>query len=151
MRNYTEFVEAIKTGEEKIRRIYICSPLSANTQSGIAYNMLCAKDKMNVLNGLLKPYGIKAWAAHGVLPKILDDTIEEERQLGIDFGNRLLEMSDVIYIFGSHLSTGMKAEIKYAVESGIDVIFDNDMSDEVQNDIKEYIYSIVGGERKCQK
>ena len=138
MRDIKEFYNDIMTGVLNIRRIYVCSPLSSKSAAGIKANMLIARDKCNQLNGVFREYGIKAWAPHAYLPVMLDDSIPEERELAINFGLNLLEMSDVVYVFGPKLSEGMKNEIKFAIEHEMDIIVDGDVKDEFCIFIKKY-------------
>ncbi|MBQ7673241.1 MAG: hypothetical protein IJT36_01755 [Alphaproteobacteria bacterium] len=127
-----ELIDTIKS--MNIKRLYVASPLSAKSKTGIVANMLIARDKCNYLNGILKN-STKAWCPHGYLPQFLDDDIAEERKLGVDFGIRLLEMSDAIYVFGEKLSTGMKEEIKLAIKHRMPILIEDNLADEV----KKYI------------
>ena len=117
--------------DENIRRIYVCSPLSASTPAGIMANMLVARDKVNVLNGLYSSIGCKAWAPHAYLPAMLDDSNREERELALEFGLKLLEMSDAIYVFGEKVSFGMCGEIRSAARRRIPIFISDNLFDEV--------------------
>ena len=118
----TEFTDKVKSGGITAKRMYICSPLHAAYKAKETVNMLIARDKCNVLNGFFSKYNIKVWAAHAHLPMFLDDNIQEERELAIEFGLKLLNMSDAVYVFGEYLSNGMKGEITRAVELNLPII-----------------------------
>lgn len=139
MKSFVEFLNDISSDNKTIRRIYVCSPLSAKSQAAITYNMVCAKDKCNMLNGAFRDYGIKAWAPHAWLPNILDDNIGAERELAVEFGMGLLKLSDAVYVFGSHLSSGMKNEITYAVNHGLDIVID---SADIREEVTEFIQDV---------
>lgn len=128
--------------KEKINRVYVCSPLSASTDAGIARNMMLARDKCNVLNGMFRGTDIKAWAPHAWLPKMLDDNVPSEREAAIAFGTRLLEMSDVMYVFGPKLSKGMKSEITYGIKHGLTII--------CEEDIKPFVLKFIKGMEETQ-
>ncbi len=122
-----EFSKKVKSGEVATNRMYICSPLHAAHKARETVNMLTARDKCNALNGCFGKYGVKVWAAHAYLPMFLDDNIEEERELAIEFGLKLLNMSDAIYVFGEYLSNGMKGEITRAVELNMPIIVEENL------------------------
>lgn len=106
-------------------KAYICSPLRADTAKDLLMNierarayMLYAYEKM----------GLVARAPHAYLPMLLDDGIPAERAIALQFGQRLLENSDVLLVCGNTLSHGMRSEINYALSLGIPVIaFNQDL------------------------
>lgn len=57
-------------------------------------------------------------AAHLLYPKIVDDNVPAEREIGTMFGIALLEMCDEVWCFGKELSSGMEREIKEAKRLG---------------------------------
>lgn len=116
-----EVIKNIKKSGKNYTKIYVCSPLSAETTEGIERNMLAARLMCQRLNNIFADTGIRAWAPHAYLPEFLNDNIPDERKLGIDFGCSLLKMSDAIVVFGSKLSNGMKAEIKISMQIGIPI------------------------------
>lgn len=133
-----DFIEGVKAKAITLSRIYVCSPLRSRTKSGQKANMIYAKDKCNVLNGTFREIGVKAWAPHAILPTLLDDDIHEERKIAIDFGLKLLEISDVIYVFGERLSDGMRGEIKYAVEHDKMIVIEPS----IEKAVRVYVHSI---------
>lgn len=107
------------------KKAYICSPLGAdnsaklldNIHSARAY-MLYAASKLNVI----------ARAPHAYLPPLLCEDIPAERALALEFGIKLLEQSEVLFVCGSNLSMGMKTEIAKAAALHMKIItFDKDM------------------------
>lgn len=56
------------------------------------------------------------------LPILLSDKLPAERALALRFGLELLEQSDMVFVCGKLLSTGMKGEIARAVELSIPII-----------------------------
>lgn len=126
--NMNDFLKIIYS--LKISRIYVVSPLSAKSKAGIVANMLTARDKCHSLNGLLRGTA-KAWCPHGYLPQFLDDSIPEERELGMRFGIELLHMSGCLYCFGDILSTGMIGEIIKAYENNKPVLVEENLYDKV--------------------
>lgn len=131
-----------KVVNEKIHRIYVCSPLSAPTKGEITRNMEAARRKCGEINAVFGGRA-KAWAPHAYIPEMLDDTIAEERKIGMEFGMELLKRSDIVYVFGSHLSAGMRSEIKYAAENNIDIAVESGLLEKVE----EYVETVTGVER----
>ncbi len=95
----------------KGKEVYICSPLSADTKEGIRANMLQARSYVEIISDCLE---CRATAPHAWLPEFLDDTMPEERELGLSFGKVILYKCHALIICGEHISSGMKEEIKYA-------------------------------------
>ena len=44
----------------------------------------------------------------------MNDTDQKERELGLFFGNAIMSKCSEVWVFGSHISSGMEAEIKRA-------------------------------------
>ena len=53
-------------------------------------------------------------APHLLFPQFLNDANPKERQLGLFFGNALMSKCSEVWVFGSHISAGMEAEINRA-------------------------------------
>ena len=62
--------------------------------------------------------GYIPFAAHLLYPQFLNDEDKGERELGLFFGNILMDKCDEVWIFGSVLSAGMQAEYDRAVKKG---------------------------------
>lgn len=86
--------------------VYICSPYSGD----IDRNSISARrySRFAVSRGYLPI------TTHLLFPQFLDDNIPVERELGLFFGNVLMSKCSEIWVFGSHISIGMNAEIKTA-------------------------------------
>lgn len=98
--------------------VYVCSPLSAPTQEGIRANMLQARVYMEKVKAYLH---CRAVAPHAYLPELLDDQIPQERQIGFEFGLKILMRSKALVICGDRISNGMQTEIDLAFGMGIPV------------------------------
>lgn len=98
--------------------VYICSPLSAPTKEEIQVNMERARIYMRYVS---HSFHCRAIAPHAILPLLLDDNIPWERELGIAFGMKMLENSQVLLVCGERVSKGMEDEIIRAKELNIPV------------------------------
>ena len=58
---------------------------------------------------------------HLLYTQMLDDSDPEERQLGIDLGNRMLRLCDELWLCGDRISPGMAGEKEMAERLGIPV------------------------------
>lgn len=90
--------------ERKI--VYVCSPLKGNYEKNtVKANLYCryAFEK-----------GCIPLAPHVIFPQFLDDRKKTERKQGMDMGLQLLKRCDELWVFGSLISEGMKAEIEFA-------------------------------------
>lgn len=103
--------EALKNIERSEKRqfrplVYVCSPYSrdieANTEAARRYCRF-AVDK-----------GYIPVAPHLLYPQFLDDTDDDDRNLGLFFGNVLMGKCHEVWVFGSRISSGMEAEITRA-------------------------------------
>ena len=102
-----------------LERAYICSPCTAAAAREVQRNVQAARfymwyafENMNVI----------ARAPHAYLPILLSDKLPAERALALRFCLELLEQSDLVFVCGKVLSTGMKGEIARAVELNIPII-----------------------------
>lgn len=101
-------------------RAYICSPLSAKSQTGIWENMFQARKYMEQIADI---YGYRTYAPHGYLPELLDDRCQEERALALSFGREILKICQKVIICGNRISAGMRTEIDLAFQMGKEVYF----------------------------
>jgi hypothetical protein len=103
----TEQTEPYKESMEVqvMKKVYIASPLGGDVRGNIERAKEYAK------------YALECGAAP-VVPHfyalILDDNEPEERKLGLKAGQTILTACDEVWVFGSVLSPGMKAEIELA-------------------------------------
>lgn len=86
--------------------VYVCSPLAgeieANIRKAREYSKFVAKE------------GNTPIAPH--ITELFNDTIPEERELGLSLGIDYLRKADELWVFGDRISNGMAAEIKLAQE-----------------------------------
>ena len=115
------------------KRAYICSPLSADTNEGIAQNMQAARAYMFYA---MKKMGMNASAPHAYLPMLLCDNVPSDRALALQFGLELLKGSDILLICGTQISNGMHGEIAHAIRLKMPMIaFDEEVYLEVQKEL----------------
>lgn len=115
------------------KRAYICSPLSSVSPDEFADNMRNARAYMYYA---MKKMNLYAGAPHAYLPMLLFDQVPAERAIGLQFGLRLLEQSDILLVCGMQLSNGMRSEIAYAAKLRIPIIvFDEGLYLEVQKEV----------------
>ncbi len=99
-----------------MRRVILESPYAGDIEANVAYARLCVKDC--VLRGE------SPIASHLLFtqPGILDDSIPEERQLGIAAGLAWRDVADATVVYTDRgISTGMAHGIARAKESGVPV------------------------------
>lgn len=105
----------MKAKREKI--VYICSPLRGNIEKNIRKAQGYCREAVD-----LWPEVIPI-APHIYCTQFLDETIQQERETGMELGIALLDMCDELWVYGiNNPSEGMKKEIAYAKEHGIPVI-----------------------------
>ena len=102
----------------KLARTYICSPCRADTHHGVIHNMKAARIYM--FYAYIHFQGVPR-APHAYLPILLNDNFEDERNIALHFGTRLLMDCDLMLVCGNRLSEGMYGEAKKAVGRGIPV------------------------------
>jgi hypothetical protein len=98
---------------------YVCSPLRGETKFEEKTNSSRAEvyERMAEVR-----YDCRAIAPHSFLPKYLDDSVSEERQLALKIGLELLSVCKKLVIFGDKITEGMAREIAFANANGIEVI-----------------------------
>ena len=84
-------------------RVYICSPFAGNTRANVANALKYCRFALGK--------GKFPIAPHCYLPRFMDDNNPAERELGLAFGIRLLYECREVWVFGGHISDGMKREI----------------------------------------
>jgi hypothetical protein len=100
--------------------VYIASPLAGDIQNNIQKALGYCRMAVSM--------GVVPLAPHTIFTRLLDDNDPEQRRLGMKMGYTLLERCDELWVFGSVLSAGMKAEITYAEKLGMPVrYFDGDV------------------------
>lgn len=96
-----------------MKLIYVASPFAGDMEQNIEYAKQACRAVMES--------GHAFFAPHLLYPSILDDTVPEERQLGIDMGLSMLSRCNELWVFGETISAGMQAEIQEAQRIGIPV------------------------------
>ena len=93
--------------------VYICSPYSGdiegNTRKAIAYTRYASD------------VGCIPITPHLLFPRFLDDSIEEERELGILYSKVLMNFCRELWVFGEDISLGMRSEIDKARRKGMPI------------------------------
>ena len=98
-----------------MKKIYICSPLRGD----IERNIMRALDHCREAAEL----GVLPIAPHAYFTRFLDDSVPQERALGMEFGRELLRMCDEVWAYNlERMSAGMAEEIALARELGIPVL-----------------------------
>lgn len=120
-----DLLKQYKQKERNVKDLYyVCSPLSSKQSYKVIVNMSKAKMYEEMVE---KKFNCRAIAPHSFLPRYLNDNIPEERQIALDFGISVLSVCKKIVVCGDVISSGMAAEIKYAEEHGIDIIYLKDV------------------------
>ena len=95
-----------------MKKVYICSPLGGDVTANLERARQYAR------------YVFSCGAAP-VVPHfyalVLDDGNPEERQLGMQAGKSLLWLCDELWIFGEHVSAGMREEIRFCQHLGLKI------------------------------
>lgn len=86
--------------------VYICSPYAGEIEK----NVKAAQE----YSRFAVEKGYIPIAPHLLFPQFLNDANPKERQLGLFFGNALMSKCSEVWVFGSRISAGMKAEINRA-------------------------------------
>ena len=86
--------------------VYICSPFAGDLEK----NVVAAR----TYSRFAVEQGYIPIAPRLLFPQFLDDSDPKERELGLFFGNAIMSKGSEVWVFGSHISSGMEAEIKRA-------------------------------------
>ncbi len=86
--------------------VYIASPYAGDVEGNVAFAKAACR--------LAMERGCTPVAAHLLYPQMLDDTVPEQRELGIRMGLKLLEACGEMWLCGSCVSGGMQEELKAA-------------------------------------
>lgn len=93
--------------------VYIASPYAGDIENNIRFAKAACR--------LAMEEGSTPVAAHLLYPQMLDDSIPEQRDLGIRMGLKLLEACSELWLCGSRISEGMQEELKAAWRHGVPV------------------------------
>ena len=89
-----------------MKKVFVCSPYRGNVEENIK------KAKQYAKYASLK--GNAVFVPHLLYTQFLDDSIEQEREAGINSGLEFLKLCDEMWVFANdydHCTTGMKQEI----------------------------------------
>lgn len=112
------------------KRVYICSPLRAETEDDMTQNMRAARAYMFYA---IKKLHARARAPHAFLPLFLCDEIPGDRALALKFDLELMEQCDILFVCGNRISSGMRGEIARAAVLHMPImVFDADVYQEVK-------------------
>ena len=95
------------------KTVYIASPYAGDIQTNIKFAKDACRYAIN--------QGVAPIAVHLLYPQILDDSIPEERDAGIQMGLQVLKVCDELWICGERISHGMQKEIEAANSFGISI------------------------------
>lgn len=96
-----------------MKLIYVASPYAGDIKKNVEYAKQACRAVMES--------GHAFFAPHLLYPSILNDAVDVERQAGMDMGLTMLFRCDELWVFGSHISSGMQAEIAEAERMRIPV------------------------------
>lgn len=99
-----------------MKRIFVCSPYRAVRPKDVDLNIARA---LRACSEIFKA-GHAPFAPHLIYPRVLDDSVEHDRNLGISAGISWLLSADEMWVFGARAmgecSDGMKEEVRYAYD-----------------------------------
>lgn len=98
---------------ENKRLIYVASPYAGDTEGNTEYAKQACRTVME--------QGHAFFAPHLLYTAVLNDSVPEERQAGMEMGKMMLAKCDELWVFGNRISTGMAAEISEAERLGIPI------------------------------
>lgn len=94
--------------------VYICSPYKGENMREREQNIQNARNYcMSAVAQGCVPY-----SAHLAICGFLDDSIPEERAVGIALDTAMMELCDELWVFGDRISSGMASEIAWFEEIG---------------------------------
>ena len=105
-----------------MNRIFICSRFRGKNEIEFNKHVELAQKFSKFVS--IKGYGAP-FTPHLLYPQFLDDSVDKERDLGIDSGLVYLDVCDGLFAFvddSETVSEGMRQEIQYAIDHGIKVV-----------------------------
>ena len=96
--------------------VYVCSPYSGDVQKNT--------EKAKWYSRFAAERGAVPLAPHLLFPQFISE--DAEREWALCLGLALLARCDAVYVFGSALSDGMKAEIEAAERMGMEIHYFNE-------------------------
>lgn len=145
---YREDLNKIYNGAPFVYRVYVCSPLRADTPENVelnranalAYEEAARKAVANLFYGgrlqqqilaqdISRPafnVNVRAFAPHGHISTLLDDLYQCEREIALNTGLSVINVCDAIAIGGDVISSGMAGELMHAVKRNLPVFILDD-------------------------
>ena len=111
-----------------MKKVYVCSPLGGNIKENLEKAKLYAKYALLCGTAPVVPH---------FYAECLDDSIPEEREIGIAAGLSLLWFCDELWVFGDIITEGMSAELRFCENLNIPV----------KKIRKDEIYNKIGGKK----
>lgn len=125
-----------------MKLVYIASPLRGDYEKNIRQASEYCKKACSL--------GVLAFAPHLYFTQFYNDTIPEEREIGLDMGLAMLEKCEELWVMGTYVSQGMRGEITHAQNLGIPIFHV-----EIPDDIMYYPVSADNhallGRHSCEK
>lgn len=101
-----------------MKRVIIESPYAGDIDNNVSYARLCLKDSLM--------RGEAPIASHLLHTQVLDDTIKEEREMGIKAGLEWLRVAELMAVYVDlGISKGMKSAINEALIKGVQIEYGN--------------------------
>lgn len=94
----------------KMKRVYVCAPLGGDVAANLERAKQYARYVFTCGSAPVVPH---------FYALVLEDGDPEERQLGMQAGRSLLWLCDELWIFGEHVSAGMREEIQFCQNLGL--------------------------------
>jgi len=113
----------MENGEWQMSWIYIASPYKGDIDT----NIMRAKRYCR----FVASRGKVPQCPHIFLTTFLDDDNKDEREAGLYLGIQMLKRCNELWVFGSHISEGMKKEIEFAIKRNIPIKYYNDRCEEI--------------------
>lgn len=99
--------------------VYVCSPLRAYENHTQPQNIAAAVR----YSRYVYERGFTPVAPHICFTQFMDDSVEKERTDAVIMGQRLLRECNELWVFGNHISEGMRSEIALAKQWGIPISY----------------------------
>ncbi len=100
-------------GRSRMPRVYVCHPFASDREAA----RQCVR---KISRGLLLE-GVMPIAPHLYLPSFLDEATE--REIALRLCKELIQGSDQVRVYGTVISAGMRAEIAFANQIGVPVLY----------------------------
>lgn len=120
-----------------MKMVYICSPLRGNLEKNIGNAVRYSKHAA--------AQGVLPLAPHTIFTQYLNDLIPAERQQGLKMGLELLARCDELWVYGSLISEGMRAEIQFAKEHNMEVKYQKEGELVNTNHMKQFKWPRIAG------